>query len=55
MTAFIEAADTALVLARENIEETQIEAVESEVVVVAVATESRSDRDRHYDRRIMDR
>ena len=36
-TAFIEAADTALVLARENIEETQIEAVESEVVAVAVA------------------
>ena len=36
-TALIEAADTALVLARENIEETQIEAVESEVVAVAVA------------------
>ena len=36
-TAFIEAADTALVLARENIEETQIEAVESEVVAVAAA------------------
>ena len=36
-TAFIEAADTALVLVRENIEETQIEAVESEVVAVAAA------------------
>jgi len=36
-TAFIEAADTDLVLVRENIEETQIEAVESEVVAVAAA------------------